>query len=483
MSTLKRKLHTVTDAENFSIEQIWDSYKSYVSASQVALIGTFGFGRERVSHASGCYIHTKSGRKILDLTGGIGVLNHGHNHPRILKVRQEFGKNNRMEVHKNFFSPYVAALSDNIAQLLPGDLNISYFPNSGAEAVEGAVKLAFKYHNGSRSSVIHSDISFHGKLLGAAGLTGSPELHFKFPTISGSLPFKYGDANDLKRVINENRDSSGVSDVYALVIEPLNASSMRECSLNFLLEAREICSAENIILIFDEVYTGWGKTGELFNFMRCPGLVPDIVTYAKSFGGGKASISGYTTRESIFRRTYDNLKDATLHSTTYYGFGEECATAIEAINIIVDENLVENAQQIGKQFSCGADQLIQKHDRILSEVRGSGGLWGLILRESTIQKAIGGVAKYIPSAMFKDPRFANKLMVSTIINRLYEEHDILSYYGSNIENPLIISFPLIAGPEVVDIAINALDECLDTNLSLLVRDFVMKKLSGPNAKL
>ena len=470
---------TIADAEAMTIEQIWELYRSHVSGSQVGLIGTFGFGRETVSKAEGCYIHTSSGREVLDLTGGIGVLNHGHNHPRILEARKKFGELKRMEVHKNFFSPYVATLSHNISQLLPGDLNYSYFPNSGAEAVEGAIKMAYKYHDGRRSTVLHSDISFHGKLLGAASLTGSPELHFKFPQISGARQFVYNEISSVSQLISECRNNNGDSDIYAIVVEPLNASSMRSCSANFLMQLRELCVSEDIILIFDEVYTGWAKTGELFNFMRVPSLVPDIVTYAKSFGGGKASISGYTASEKIFKKAYDNLKDATLHSTTYYGFGEETATAIEALNIIVDDDYVARSQWIGDLFQAGITPVMNRSTGILDEVRGSGALWGLTVKNTFLQKVIQQIAGFIPSSFFKDPRFSNKLVVSTIVNRLYDEHNILSFYGSNVDNPLIISFPLVADQKEVIRAVEALEECLDTSLLKLVADFVQTKFSAP----
>jgi putrescine aminotransferase len=192
MFVSKNKTLSLEDVESLNVSDVWDMYRSFVSSSQVDLIGSFLFGRELAEYSEGCYIYTKD-RKILDITGGIGVLNHGHNHPRILEVRRKFSEKKRMEVHKNFLSPYVAALSHNVAKLLPGDLNISYFPNSGAEAVEGAIKMAYKYHNGKRNIILHSDISFHGKLLGAASVSASPELHFDFPKIAGTQPYHYND--------------------------------------------------------------------------------------------------------------------------------------------------------------------------------------------------------------------------------------------------------------------------------------------------
>ena len=171
---IKNNLYKIQEIESLDIFDIWNLYKNYVNPGQVDLISSFGFGRDLVDYAEGCWIYTKDNKKILDFTGGVGVLNHGHNHPKILKARIDYQNKKKMEVHKNYFSPYVAALSHNIAEMLPGDLNISYFPNSGSEAVEGALKLAYKFYGGTRKSVLYSDISFHGKLIGSASITGSP---------------------------------------------------------------------------------------------------------------------------------------------------------------------------------------------------------------------------------------------------------------------------------------------------------------------
>lgn len=474
--TSKPYLFSIEDAHNLKIEDVWDLYKKFISKSQVSLIGSFGFGKELVERAEGCFLYTSSGKKLLDLTGGIGVLNHGHNHPEVMAARAEFAAANRMEVHKNFFSPYTAVLARNVAEIMPGDLNISYFPNSGAEAVEGAVKLAYKFHHGRRKVILHSDISFHGKLLGASSLTGSPELHFNFPQIPGVSSFAYGDISSLRSAVDSFRNSDGSSNIFAVIIEPLNASSMRQCSESFLREARALCSELGIVLIFDEVYTGWGKTGYLFNFMRCPDLVPDIVTYAKSFGGGKASISGYTTREEIFRQAYDNLRDATLHSTTYYGFGEEAITAIQAINTIFDHDLISRSQEIGEKFSRGLQEISKNPNVLHFESRGSGALWGLVLEKGVLEKILSATLKLIPTSLSKDQTIAKKVILGAIINRLYEDHSIVTYYGSNFENPLIISFPLIAGDEEVEQALTALEDCLSRSLVSQVAKFVTEKL-------
>ena len=466
---------SLEDAKNLEIDKIWDLYREHVNPSQVKLIGTFTFGKDVASSSEGCWITLNTGRKILDLTGGIGVLNHGHNHPRILAARKKFAEEKRMEVHKSFFSPYVAALGANVSEMLQGKLPYSYFPNSGAESVEGALKIAYKYHEGKRNVVLHAGISFHGKLLGAAGITGSPEIHFKYPTIPNTESFEFNNIQSLTSKIEALQDDSGDSQVYAMILEPLNASTMQTASPEFLLAAREICDINNIVLIFDEVYSGWGKTGYLFNFMRVEGRWPDVLTYAKSFGGGKASISGYSYSSKI-ASAYDSLSDATLHSTTYYGFGEETATAIEAVNIIKDEDLVKRSYDIGVYFQS----LFTREffpNKMFIEIRGSGALWGLMLNKTYVESAIRIIQKSFSniSEIFDDPRFSRKVILGAIVNHLYEEYGVLTYIGVNVENPLIISFPLIASNAEIDLAYEAIKKTTESSLSIMLMKFLTLK--------
>lgn len=475
------KLLTVEDAENLSIEEVWGLYKRFVNASQVELLGAFGAGRDLVDYSKGCYIHLKNGKRILDLTGGIGVLNHGHNNEKILATRQSFQSKKRMEVHKNYLSPYIAALSANLSRILPGELDVSYFPNSGAEAVEGAIKMAYKYHGGSRAIALHSDISFHGKLLGAAGFTGSPEVHFEFPKIPGVFQFPYNELEGLQKAINKYRKDDGSSNIYAIILEPLSASSMRECEGDFLEGVRDICTKEDIVLIFDEVYTGWAKTGWLFNFMRIEGLVPDILTYAKSFGGGKSSISGYTALRRIAEKAYGNPRDATLHSTTYYGFGEEVATAIAAVNEVIDSDYVKKSLEIGEKFSLEMQPFINSSS-IIEELRGHGGLWGFTLKKNYMENIIQRCNDLGLLGRFSDPKIGKKLIIGSIINQLYSKHDILTYFGSNHEIPLIVSFPLIAGEEEIEKATVALKSVLSSNLLKIIIEFAKSKQSGPSSR-
>ena len=189
----KMKLIKSEEVLKLDYDKVIKFYKEYVNPGQVKQISKFGFGKQLAVSSEGINIVLDDGRIIKDFTGGIGVLNHGHNHPRILKARNEFNKMRSLEVHKNFFSTYVAALSHNIASLFNNALRYSFFCNSGAESVEGALKLCYKYFKGDRKKVLCTNISFHGKLFMSGGISNSPEVKFKFPGLENTDTFIWND--------------------------------------------------------------------------------------------------------------------------------------------------------------------------------------------------------------------------------------------------------------------------------------------------
>jgi putrescine aminotransferase len=295
--------------------------------------------------------------------------------------------------------------------------------------------------------VLRSDISFHGKLLGSGGLTGSTQNHFDFPTIPGIRTFTYGDLDSVRQALAKARDRDGRSDVYALLIEPFSASTIRWCSEEFLRGLRELCTAEDIVLVFDEIYTGWGKTGTMFHFTRYEGLIPDVVTTSKSFGGGKSSISAYVAREPVYRRAYDNMTDAMTQSTstTYYGFGEETATAIEAVAVAVEEDFPGRARAIEEVLRPGLERIRKTYPELITEVAGAGALHGVFLAGGP--KILDLVGKLPVGGPAKDPLIRTKIITAAVIDTLYRKHDIYSYYTLNGRSPLVVSPPLVAGAE------------------------------------
>lgn len=467
------KLYKIEDCDQLSIHEVHALYRRHVNSTRVDLLRSFSFGHELAESARGAWIQLKNGRRILDFTGGIGVLNHGHNHPRILKARRRFQELERVEVHRNYFSPYIAALSHNVAVLLPGDLQYCFFPNSGSEAVEGALKTAFKYHGGQRDRFLYSDIACHGKLLGAGSVTNSPENHFPFPRIPNTEMFRFNDIDSVHAAVERTRDARGRSTIAGIIVEPFNAGNLRASSPEFLRALRALCDREDIILIFDEVYSGWGKTGELFNFMRVPGLVPDVLCMAKSLGGGKASISGIATRKHVFERSFDDMSSANLQTTTFYAFGEETITALEAINIIVDENLVGRARAIETRLGAGLRRLQAKYPGAIRALGGAGAFHGVFFH--TGPQFLASLVGVLPGELFRDKRFLAKLVTSAVVEELYADQNVLSFMSMGEDIHLLASPPLVASDAEIDIFLAALDEVLAKGLLNLVFQFTKKK--------
>lgn len=468
----------IASCERMPTAAVHHEYRQHVGRGQVALMSSFTFGRELVDWAEGTTIHTTSGRRVLDFTGGVGVLNHGHNHPRILAARERYRARRPLESHQHYFSPYVAALSHNLARLLPADLDMSFFTNSGAEAVEQAVKVAYRYHGGRRNRILHADISFHGKLLGSGSLTGASRDTFAFPGIEGVRSFRYDDIESVRSAVDATRDDSGECDVYAILIEPFSASTMRHCSERFLRELRQLCADEDIVLLFDEIYTGWGKTGSLFYFMRYPGLVPDLLTTSKSFGGGKSSISAFVAREPVFARACGSLTDALAHATTtaWHGYGEETATALEAVRIAVDDDYPRRAREIERHLGDGLRRLARRHPDVIADVRGAGALFGVFLNGGP--KLLDTVARLAPGGFGADPNFRTKLITCAVVDSLYREHDVYTYYTLNGRNPLVAAPSLVASDEDIDRFLRALDDTLCRGMTRLLVRFVRQKAAS-----
>lgn len=461
----RKKIYSLEDADNFSLEQILEIYRKNINPNLVDTISKLSFAQDKIFNAQGQYIYTKDKKRIIDFTGGYGVLSHGHNHPRIIKSRINFQKNKKMEVHKNYFSPYMACLSNNIANLLPHDLNKVFLPNSGAEANEGAIKMAYKFHNAKKKYLLHSDISFHGKLLGSGSISNTSEINFKFPGLHFKDQFNYNNIESLTNTINKY-----ANDIYAIIIEPLSASTLRPLSKKFASFLRKICTSKNIVLIFDEVFTSWAKTGKLFYFEYLD-VIPDILTFSKSFGGGKSSISGYVARDKIFNGAYLNRSSFNLHSSTYNGFGEECITAIEAINIIIDENYIEKANKLGSYMSENFKRLSLKFSDLRLEPRGVGALQGFKLNLS--QNYLKQISKILPS---EARRFLEKLIYTSIVEELYDQYGILTTFSTNKEIVFWISPPLCTNISNLKYFFKSLDEILHKGIIRSLKKLTLKLL-------
>lgn len=464
----EKKLWTVADAKALTAKETLDLFKKHINPNLGTLLAMLGFARSMPVRAKGTKLYLKDGTEILDMSGHLGVMNIGHNHPRVLKARQEWANEEQLEFWKFHPSPYHAVLARNLAQLFPDDLEVVFFTNSGAEANEGAMKMAEKYVGSNRDLIVYTDISFHGKTHATLSVSGSESHQNKhFKLLPGCIKIPYGDADALERVIKENKGMMGKSRVGTFIVEAIRTEGVVIPPEGYFQRVRKICDKYDVVLIMDEVYSGFGRTGKMFAFQH-HGITPDICSFSKAFGGGKATFAAYITRPRIFQKAYGKVNEATLHSSTYNGYGEEVVSAIEAIQILHDEGLVENSKKQGEYFLSRLKELQRKHP-IIQYVNGIGLL--LCIR---FENAAYKFAKLIPG--IPEELFA-KLTTGGIITELYEKHYILIQTPPHDSNQLLISPPLTLCREEIDYFINALDDVLKMNIVEIATKYIKRYLN------
>jgi putrescine aminotransferase len=461
------------DIEGLAAEKIISLSRDYVNPGMVKMFGMLGFDRIKVKYAEGMYIFLDNDRQILDMTGGNCVLGHGHNHPRILRARNKMAQEKRLEICKSFLSPYVAALAANMASLLPGDLQYSFFCGSGAEAVEGALKLAQKHHGLDRIGIVYTDHSFHGKTHAAMSVSSMDESRKHFQSLPQCYQVPYGDPVALEAFLRA-RCSAGSKkpDICAFILEAIHGTRLIFPPEGYLKKVRQICDEYDILLILDEIYTGFGRTGYWFAF-EAEEIIPDIVCYSKAFGGGKASIAGFTSRKDVFLKAYGNPEDSMMHSSTFSGMSEECASAIEAVNIIKDEHLVEQAREKGMYLKEKLYKIKEKYSGTVIDVRGRGLLWGVEL-SPPLNQLIPLIEQVLPNKS----GLLSQLAGAIVLTELFHTHDILAYLGFTRRNLVVLSPSLFVSQEELDRVVQSLDEVLCLGWLKLGQRFVSRMLAS-----
>jgi putrescine aminotransferase len=470
---MQKKLFSFKDASKIDSASVKKLYKKYSNIKIPDIYYKFSFGKKIFLKAKGCFLFDKNNNKYFDFTGGLGVANFGHNHPKILKTRIDFQKNNFTEIHKSYLNRFLAAASYNLSKILGGKLDYVFFCNSGAEAVDGALKISYKFFNGKKKIVLCSDRSFHGKTIGAGSISSgdnfvSKKYRFSFQKIPGVIKYKFNDIENLKKIISKNRNK-----IYAIFIEPFSCSTLMESNQKFLTEVKKICNKEKILIVYDEIYSGFGKCGYDFYFKKY-GIEPDIITLSKSLGGGKSSISAYVCNKKVFKKSYGTLNESLLHSTTYNSLAEECVTVIESTNLLNDEKLIKNIKNLDKIIFYKLDNLKKKYPDIISEVRGSGCHYGVIFKSkfNYLKKMI----KLIPVTFFQDQLFLDKLLVTSVMEEYFYKKNAITSFTSNKQVILNFSPPINSDKKIIEKKIDEFEEVIKHGVEKLIIKFVRKNL-------
>ncbi len=453
--------------DNLTFDECREIYAKHINSKKTDLLASFMSSRQKIKSAEGSYIISSDGDRILDCTGGYGVLNHGHNHPRIIKARQKVLSDKKMEVNKNFFSPALAALSYNMSQILFNKLEYSFFPNSGSESVDVAFRLCLlkaEENKSGKKVFLVSDRAFHGKSILAQSLSFSDENSIKLSTLINIEKYEFNKPDSLNKYKNRK-------DIAGVLVEPFSASTMTETSDIMLSSLKTLSKKTDCPLIYDEVYSGWYKTGNLFNFMReSETFWPDILCYGKALGGGKSSISGISYSAQTFQDLLETNKHANFLSSTYYGFYEETVTAIEAINILLEENAEDKSKEIEKFMREINRELSESNSKYY--LNGSGMLWGLFFEKNLVPNFLDSINKIFSSTIIKDKNISKKACAAAIIAYLYRKYQILAGISFGFNTHIILSFGIMHTDEDLSKVRTAINELSKQNILSLIYEFL-----------
>jgi len=338
-----------------NLEKIKEKSKEYLFQN---------YGRMDIcfTHGSGAYLYDTNGKEYLDMVAGIAVNSIGYAHPAWVKAVSEQALK-LAHVSNLYYVQEQADLGEKLASVTPKGLKKSLFVNSGAEANEGALKLAVR--NTGRSKVLSAKNSFHGRTAGSLGATGQVKYQDSFQAlISGN--FNYFDFGNI-----ESFKASITKDTAAVVLETIQGEGgIQTASKEFFRTVRDVCTDNGTVLIFDEIQTGMGRTGEWFSVDNF-GIVPDVITLAKALGGG-APIGAVVTTEELAKTFTPGT-----HGTTFGGNPLVCAAAVAVIDTMKKEKLVKNAKVLGGEIISELKKIV---DDDITEVRGLGMMIGIEMK-------------------------------------------------------------------------------------------------------
>ena len=365
-----------------------------------------------IERGIGAHVWDTDGKEYIDCMGGYGVALVGHQNERVNKaIKEQIDK--IITVHSSLYNKTREEFLTTLIGLAPKNLTQVHLNNSGAEAVEAAMKFARKFTG--KKGMVAMKGSYHGKSFGALSLTFNPKYKKAFAPLVEKVSFaSYGDIESLRSVIDD--------DTAFVILEPIQGESgIVVAPDGFLQEVRKLCDEKGILLIFDEIQAGLGRTGRLW---ACDhwNTAPDIMCLAKGIAGG-VPMGATLVRPDILASISNGE-----HSSTFGGNPLSCAAGVAALKAITEDGLIENSEKMGKVFREGLEKLKEKHT-IIREIRGKGLMIGVEL----------------------------KFEVRDILMNLIKEGVLMLYSGRNI---LRILPPLVITEEDITKVLQTLDSVL-----------------------
>jgi len=345
----------------------FDAYKQHINPVLAELEDLAGISR-RFVRAEGCNLWDEAGNCYLDFIAGHGSQSLGHNPRDIINAIIESSQQQLLQVYGLGANPHMANLAKELVGLIGAPFEIAFFTNSGTEAVEGALKIALAASG--RKHVLYCHGAYHGMTLGSLSMMASGPWRDPFePLLPGFTPVSFNDLDALGLALKEY-------DVAAVVLEPIQVEAgIQLPQPGYLAGVKDLCRKHGAYLVLDEISTGLGRTGSLFAFQH-DDIVPDIITVAKSLGGGVIPMGAYLTTRDIFQRAYGSYEMCAAHHSTFGGNSLSCLTALKALELFTSPGIAEKVAEKGNYLLESLQKRLCRYS-IVREVRGKGLLLGI----------------------------------------------------------------------------------------------------------
>jgi acetylornithine/N-succinyldiaminopimelate aminotransferase len=351
-------------------------FQQYVAQTSPAPVGI------EIVSASGNYLYDADGNKYLDLIGGISVCNIGHCHPAVVKaIKDQADKYLHVMVYGELVQSPQVKYAELLAKHLPENLNCIYFTNSGAEATEGALKLARRATG--RTDIISCNNSYHGNTLGALSIMGAEYWRNAFrPLLPGVFHYDFNSKELIDAVDSQTS---------CVIIETIQGEAgVIEPDINWLKKLRKKCSATGTLLIFDEIQCGFGRTGKLWGFEHY-NVIPDVILLGKALGGGMPLGAFVAERGIMNQLTHDPVLG---HITTFGGHPVSCAAGMAGMRALLEERMTEHVAEKEKLF-----HVLLKHPAIKA-IRSKGLLIAIELERA--DQVMAALQKSLAKGLFSD---------------------------------------------------------------------------------
>lgn len=341
---------------------------SYIETAEKSLLHTYNRYQIVLEKGEGVYLYDTDGKQYLDFAAGIAVCSLGYGHPgytAALKNQIDY----LIHTSNLFYNPSVAVAAEKLKNA--AQMDRVFFTNSGTEAIEGALKAARKYaytNQSGKYEFIAMNHSFHGRSMGAVSITGTEHYRTPFEPLIGGV--KFADYNNLESVRALVTDKT-----CAIILEPVQGEGgIYPADEAFLRGVRELCDEQDILLIFDEIQCGMGRTGTMFAWQEY-GVKPDIMTMAKAIGNG-VPVGAFAMTEKVAEKSLA-VGD---HGTTYGGNPFVCTAVKAVLDIFEKEQIVEHVKKVGSYLEEKLDTLVENNEFVEAR-RGKGLMQGLVLNK------------------------------------------------------------------------------------------------------